>query len=167
MAYLRALRDIVAERGIQNVLYVDESGFAASSHRPYGWAARGEKVYGERSGNARPRTSLIAARRGKDFLAPMLFEGTAHTALVNHWFEHQLIPELRPASTIIWDNAAFHNKENLSDIAAKYGHFVLFLPRYSPDFSPIEHDFANLKKIRQYASPNTTIDEIINMYNCC
>jgi putative transposase len=96
----------------------------------------------------------------------MLFHGTAHTELVNHWFETQLIPELRSESTIIWDNAKFHNKDNLAAIAAKYGQYVIFLPKYSPDLSKIEPDFANLKRIRQYLPPGTPIDDIIKSYNC-
>lgn len=96
----------------------------------------------------------------------MLFHGTAHTGLVNHWFETQLIPELRPASTIIWDNAKFHNKEDLTAIAEKYGHFVIFLPKYSPDFSKIEPDFAILKKRRQFLPPGTSLDILVKMYAC-
>lgn len=93
----------------------------------------------------------------------MLFTGAAHTALVNQWFEQQLIPELHAASTIIWDNVKFHNKEQLAAIAKRHGHYVLFLPPYSPDFNPIEQDFATLKKHRQYASPFTPIEDIISM----
>ncbi len=95
----------------------------------------------------------------------MLFAGTAHTELVNHWFETQLIPQLRPESTVIWDNAKFHNKDDLAAIAQTYGHHVIFLPTCSPDFSTIEPDFAILKKQRQYLPPGTPIDDIIKMYN--
>jgi putative transposase len=132
--------------------------------RRYGWSLRGQKVYGDHSGNRRPRTSLIAARRGKDFLAPMLFEGTADTDLVNDWTRHMLCKELRPNSTIIYDNAAFHKKKDLEAIARASGHHILFLPPYSPDFSRIEPDFANIKKRRQYAPPDTPLTDIIKSY---
>jgi len=121
-------------------------------------------VYGEHSGNRRPRESLIAARRGKDFLAPMLFPGTANTQLVNEWTEHMLIRELRPNSTLIFDNAAFHKKNDLEEIALKYGHHILFLPPYSPDFNRIESDFANIKKRRQYAKPILPLADIVRQY---
>jgi transposase len=151
-------------RGSDDLVYVDESGFEPHACRRHGWSLRGSKVYGDRSGNHRPRTSLIAARRGKDFLAPMLFSGTADTDLVNDWTRHMLCKELRPASTIIWDNAAFHKKKDLEAIAHQHGHFILFLPPYSPDFNPIEHDFANIKKRRQYAPPDTPLADIITSY---
>ena len=94
----------------------------------------------------------------------MLFPGTADTDLVNDWMRHMLCKELRPDSTIIWDNAAFHKKKDLEAIAGEHGHHILFLPPYSPDFSPIENDFANLKKIRQYAQSDTPISDIIKSY---
>lgn len=164
MAYLRELRRIIMERGSQDILYVDESGFAPDVCRRHGWSLRGQKVYGDHSGHHRPRTSLIAARRGKDFLAPMLFSGTADADLVNAWTRNMLCKELRPNSTIIWDNAAFHKKKDLEAIAHQYGHHILFLPPYSPDFSPIENDFANIKKRRVYAPPNTSLSDIVRDY---
>ena len=164
MTYLQTLRRIMQARGSDDIVYVDESGFEPQVCRRYGWAMRGQQVYGDHSGNRRPRTSLIAARRGKDFLAPMLFSGTADADLVNDWMRHFLCKELRPNSTIIWDNAAFHKKKDLEAIAHAYGHHILFLPPYSPDFNPIENDFANIKKRRQYASQGTTLADIIVSY---
>jgi DDE superfamily endonuclease len=75
-----------------------------------------------------------------------------------------LFPELEPESTLIMDNAAFHKKKQVAEIAQIYGQYVLFLPPYSPDFNPIEQDFANIKKIRAYANPEKTLDEIIKSY---
>jgi len=164
MRYLQALRAAIAEHGAQNIVYVDESGFEPNSFRPHGWGERGKIVFGERSGHRRPRTSVIAAHRKNVFIAPMIFKGTANGELVNAWFEQMLIPKLRPNSTIIFDNAAFHNKAQLTQIAHKYGQNILFLPPYSPDFNPIEKDFGNIKKIRQFACPNTPIEEIIKSY---
>lgn len=166
ISYLRDLRTIVRERGSSNLVYVDESGFESQGYRPYGWAAIGDKVHGERSGNSRPRTNLIAAHRGKEFIAPMTFIGAAHTELINAWFENILMQELHPNSTIIWDNARFHNKEQLPAIAQRYGHYVLFLPPYSPDFNPIEQDFATIKKRRQYAERDNALEDIVKLYNC-
>ena len=161
---MRKLRRIIVERGSGNLVYVDESGFEPEGCRRYGYAPRGQKVYGDHSGHKRPRESLIAARRGKDFFAPMLFSGTADTDLVNNWTRNMLCKELRPNSTIIYDNAAFHKKKHLEAIAHQFGHHILFLPPYSPDLSRIEPDFANIKKRRQYAPTATPLADIIKSY---
>ncbi|MEG4817587.1 IS630 family transposase, partial [Microcoleus sp. K5-D4] len=39
-----------------------------------------------------------------------------------------------------------------------------FLPKYSPDLNDIEHDFSALKRAKMYASPGTSLDEIIRAY---
>ena len=85
---MRTLRQILVERGSADWVYIDESGFEPTSYRRQGWSPRGHKVYGNRSGHQRPRESVIAARRGPDFLAPMLFSGTADATLVNEWVRH-------------------------------------------------------------------------------
>ena len=38
----------------------------------------------------------------------------------------------------------------------------MFLPPYSPDYNPIEHDFANIKRYREY-HPETTLHDTIQM----
>ena len=62
------------------------------------------------------------------------------------------------------DNASFHKKKEIFRIAKDAGHDVLFLPPYSPDFNPIEKVFAILKKRRKFASPETSIHQIVNSY---
>jgi transposase len=75
-----------------------------------------------------------------------LFTGSCNTATVNTWLEEMLLPELENPSVIVMDNARFHNKAQMQEILEKAGHTMLPLPRYSPDFNPIEQSFATLKK---------------------
>lgn len=97
-------------------------------------------------------------------MAPILYQGSTTATWFNQWLEQYLVRELKPHSTVIMDNAAFHKKEEVKKILQSYGHDVLFLPPYSPDFNPIEQDFATMKKRRMYANDNTTIDEIVSNY---
>ena len=46
-------------------------------------------------------------------------------------------------------------------LAAAAGHHLLFLPRYSPDFNPIEQSFAILKRRRQFAPITTEIQSLL------
>lgn len=164
IAYLRALRDIIRKRGSESLVYVDESGFETRSYRSHGWGKIGRRVYGDRSGNTRPRTSLIAGKCGKKLLAPFLFDGATDAAWFNQWLEDHLFKELPPGSTIILDNAAFHKTEKTQEIIDKSPFHILFLPPYSPDLNPIEQDFAILKKRRRYAPQETSLDHLINTY---
>jgi transposase len=104
------------------------------------------------------------AQRKNEWLAPMLFKGSCHTETVNQWIEKMLLPELSQPSVIVIDNARFHNTEQIQKIISKSGHIILPLPRYSPDFNPIEYSFATIKNRRQFALNGTTIENILYHY---
>jgi len=60
---------------------------------------------------------------------------------------------------IVLDNATFHKKSVLPDLAKKYNCEVLFLPPYSPDLNPIEKKWAWLKqKLRSILSQFDSFD---------
>ena len=144
-------------------MYFDESGFASQTHRPHGWAIRGKKVFGRISGNNRKQTNLIMAKRGSEWVAPMLFTATCTHLTVIAWVKQMLLPTLRPNSLVIMDNAPFHNKPKIREILASHGHTLLPLPRYSPDFNPIEQQFAVLKRSRQFSG--LSLEEVISSHS--
>ena len=166
IAYLRTLRQVVSEHGAGSLVYIDESGFTVSSHRTHGWGKKGTKVYGNRSGNARPRTSLIAAKHGKKLLAPVLFQGSTNAQWFNRWLAEHLFKELPKNATLILDNAAFHKTQETRKIIEASPFRIIYLPPYSPDFNPIEKVFATLKKRRQFAPQGTSLDYLVKTYEC-
>jgi len=161
MWFLRSLREAIKTYGSRNIVYFDESGFEREAYRPHGWALRGKKVHGHISGNNRKSDNLIMAQRGKEWLAPMLFKGSCRTEVVNAWLSTLLLKELSEPSLIIMDNARFHNKENMREIVEKEGHAILPLPRYSPDFNPIEQSFATIKKRRRFSKISDCLESIL------
>lgn len=164
MYFIRELREYVRDNGSKNIVYFDESGFAANSYRKHGWAVRGQKIYGDITGNHhRGRTNLIMAQRGKSWLAPMLFNGGCTQEVVLAWVKDVLLPDLEQPSLIIMDNAPFHNKPQISKLLEEKGHKLMPLPPYSPDFNPIEQSFAIIKKRRCFN--NQSLQQIV-MGNC-
>lgn len=165
MYFLQNLRKLMQQYGSGNIVYFDESGFKAESYRPHGWALKGQKVFGKVSGNNRKAVNLIMAQRKNEWLAPMLFKGSCHTETVNQWIEHMLLPELSRPSVIIMDNARFHNKPQMKAILEKAGHTILPLPKYSPDFNPIEQSFATIKKRRAFSDDKSIEAIVLGNYN--
>lgn len=88
----------------------------------------------------------MAAQTENKIIAPLQYDGTMDSILFETWFETRLMCELSPSSVIIMDNAAFHRKKQLSFVAQKYGHSLIFLPPYSPELNPIENFWAWLKR---------------------
>lgn len=100
---------------------------------------------------------------GDSFTAPVLFEGASDAVVFNAWLDQMLCPLLTDKHVLIMDNASFHKGCQTASLIAQTGASLLFLPPYSPELNPIEKDFANIKRNRQY-NPKLSIDQIIKMY---
>lgn len=145
-------------------VYVDESGFSSSEVRRYAYAPKGMIATDKISGWHRYQsTSLIAARIGANFTAPVLFPGACEALAFNACLEHQLCALLDERHVVIMDNASFHKGSETARLISETGASLLFLPPYAPELNPIEKDFANSKRSRQY-NPEVSIEQIIKLY---
>ena len=148
----------------QDRVYADESGCDDRLQREHGWSPCGEICLGTRVGHATDRLSVVAAWQaacgepvsgepvsgepvsGKTALiAALSFDGTCHSRLFELWLRVMLCPLLRAGQVLILDNARFHRKKAVQRILKKVGCRALFLPAYSPDLNPIEHQWHGLK----------------------
>jgi len=130
----------------QRLVYVDECGIDRYLYREYAYSIRGQKVVAQISGRKFKRTNIIAGICQGEWVAPMTYDSTTDSILFEYWFEHCLLNEVEPGSVIVLDNATFHMKSVIPDLALRKSCTVLFLPPYSPDLNPIEKKWAWLKK---------------------
>ena len=147
----------------KTIIYADECGFRAESYRRHGYAPRGESVLGLVSGKRTRTTTLVAARIDSTFTAACLFDGGCDATCFNAWVETYLCPRLSHTDVVVFDNARIHKTLRTRELIQASGAEILFLPPYSPDYNPIEHDFANIKRLREY-NADISIDDVINMY---
>ena len=156
--YNEKIKDVPEDKRI----YIDEAGVDSHLCREYARAPRGERVQEEVLGRKFQRTSIVAGKMGREIIAPLLFNGTMNGEFFELWFEH-LLPATPSDSVIIMDNASFHRKKRLYEIAEKHGRKLVFLPPYSPELNPIEHFWHWLKlKIRDtFRTCPTLVDAIL------
>ena len=147
---MKLLKSIPSE----NLVYIDECGIDQYLHREYAYSLRGQKIFAKISGKKFKRTNIIAGICQGEWVAPMEYAGTTDSVLFEFWFKNCLLQEVDAGSTIILDNATFHKKSVLPDLAKRYNCEVLFLPPYSPDLNPIEKKWAWLKKRLRKVLPN-------------
>ena len=131
---------------LENLVYVDECGIDQCLYREYARAPRGEKIVTKISGRKFKRTNIVAGICRGEWIAPLEYCGTTDSVLFELWFEYRLLKEVKKGSVIILDNATFHKKSVLPNLARRYGCEVLFLPPYSPDLNPIEKKWAWIKR---------------------
>ena len=129
----------------QPVFYLDECGVDHRLYRESGRAPRGERIYEAVAGKRRERTSIIAASQQGRLVAPLVFQGSCTTEVVDAYFETVLLPALSPGSVIVLDNARFHQSQTTLRLVEAAGCQLFFLPAYSPDLNPIEHLWAAFK----------------------
>jgi transposase len=148
---------------------VDETGMDQYLYRPYARAPKGLPVPGKISGKRYRRTSIVAGQCDKRVLAPLQYSGTMDSALFEFWFATMLLPTLKAGSVIVMDNARFHRKAALHELAAQAECLILFLPPYSPDLNPIENLWAWLKaRLRKILPLFHSFDEaLLDCFKVC
>ena len=85
----------------------------------------------------------------------MMIEGSTNATTFERYVEEILSPSLRTGQIVIMDNLSAHKGQKILDLIEARGCRVLFLPSYSPDFSPIEETFSKLKAYLRRAGART------------
>ena len=145
------------------LVFVDESGSHTALALRYGWAPRGERAAGQAPCNRGANTTILAAMTRRGLLATMTVEGAANTDVFLTYLDRVLCPTLRRGQTVVLDNLSVHKNQAVAARIHACGCHLLFLPRYSPDFNPIEGAFSKLKAFlrRQAARTQRTLERAI------
>ncbi len=94
----------------EDIIYLDECGIDERMKREYGYALKGKRLFGEKSGNRfNKRITIISAlKMRRKFLSPIYFKGNTDTIVFNTWIQDYLLPSINnQKKVIIMDNASF------------------------------------------------------------
>jgi transposase len=76
-----------------------------------------------------------------------MIEGAMDTSTFEWSITEQLAPTLRPGQVVVLDNLSVHKAASMRQASEARHCQLLFLPPYSPDFTPIEQAFSKIKAI--------------------
>ena len=130
---------------------MDECGTHTSMTRLYARAPRGERAYAPVPRNRGRNTTLLASMTTEGMGPCLAVEGATTKAVFEAYVERVLAPSLRPGRVVVMDNLGAHEGERVRELIERRGCSLLFLPPYSPDFSPIEEAFSKLKALLRKA----------------
>jgi transposase len=139
----------------QDLVVVDETGSRINMTPLYAYAPRGERAIGKVPRNYGANLTLIASLSLQGMGEAMLLDGSADAVAFETFIEQILAPSLRPGQIVILDNLSIHQGPRVKQAIEAKGCQLLFLPAYSPDFSPIEEAFSKLKAILRRVSART------------
>ena len=119
-------------------------------------------MIGKISGKKFDRTNIVAGICCGKWVAPLQYNGATDSELFEFWFEKCLLKELKRGKFFVLDNASFHRKARLTELAERKKCKIIFLPPYSPDLNPIENRWAWLKlKLREILPVSDSLDNAL------
>ena len=92
-------------------------------------------------------TTLVAALAPDGLHEPWMIEGAMNTESFEWYIQEQLAPTLKPGQIVVVDNLSVHKAASIRQAIEARHCTLLFLPPYSPDFTPIEQAFSKIKAI--------------------
>ncbi len=137
------------------LVFVDETGTHTRMTPLYALAPRGERAYGHVPRNHTRNTTLITALTLDGLDAPMVLEGAMDREAFVAWLRHFLLPTLLPRQVVVMDNLSVHMGKQVRQIIEGAGCDLVYLPAYSPDFSPIEGAYSKVKTLVRRAAKRT------------
>lgn len=164
-----AWRDEVATWDPDDVVVLDETGANVGLTPTYARAPRGERAYDHAPFNKGANLTTLAVLTTGGLAAAMTVRGAADARTVVTFVRELVVPLLRPGQVLVLDNVATHKGDTLRRLVEGAGCRLRFLPAYSPDLSPIEEAFAQLKallrraKARTLAALETAIGDILDV----
>jgi transposase len=142
-----AWRAAAAQLDPEQLVFVDESGTNIALTRLDGWAPQEQRASGSVPRNHGKNTTLVAALAPDGLHEPWLIEGAMETDSFAWYISEQLAPTLVPGQVVVVDNLSAHKADRIRQAIEGRHCQLLFLPPYSPDFTPIEQAFSKIKAI--------------------
>ena len=150
------------------LVFIDETWVKTNMAPLRGWAPKGKRLPGAAPFGHWNTSTFIAALRHDRIDAPWVFDGPVNGDIFRIYVERVLVPTLRPGDVVVMDNLASHKGQAVRQAIRSAGAHLLFLPPYSPDLNPIEHNrgltrthgvrpliFAKLKHWMRTAAPRS------------
>jgi transposase len=140
-----AWRQAVIMLDPKKVVFIDEAGSHTAMTRTHARAPKGQRAYGSVPRNRGGNLTLLAALSNTRIQAEWVIEGSVDGDVFVTWLEHVLLPTLTPGQIVVMDNLRAHYRKEVRRLIEVRGCSLLYLPPYSPDFSPIELAFSKIK----------------------
>ena len=140
----------------ERLVFLDECGVLTNMARLYGRSPRGTRAPGSVPCGRWERLSVLGALGQNGMVASMSIQAATDGAVFCAYLEQVLLPELqrtRPDAVIVMDNLGAHKTPEVRAFLGRSGFLYRYLPPYSPDLSPIEPAWAQVKaELRRVAA---------------
>ena len=115
--------------------------------RLYARSLIGTRAYGNRPQKRGKNVSMVSAITLKGILTFFNVFGAVDRVTFEAFIISKLVPTLWKGACVVLDNCSVHKGKVVEQAIQEAGGQVIYLPPYSPEFSPIENCWSKVKGI--------------------
>lgn len=152
--------------------------------RLYARSLRGQRAIGTRPQRRGQNVSMVNALALRGVIAAITVLGSMDGLTFEAYIVCRVAPNLWPGACLVLDNSPIHHEsEEIKAALEAVGARLIYLPPYSPDFSPIEPFWSKVKAVLasigartykaleegiKFAYHQVSLENIRNWFtNCC
>lgn len=142
----------------KDLIFIDESGVNLAMTRLRARAAKGSRAHSSKPSRRGQNVSIIGALGLDGLVASYSLLGATNGLTFEAFIAQKLVPKLWKGACVVMDNCSVHLGESVRQLIETAGAKLIYLPPYSPDFSPIENCWSKLKSILRTIGARTYPD---------
>jgi transposase len=123
--------------------------------RDYGRAPRGPRAPGAKPVQRGQQVTLVGALGLVGVVAAMMVDGFGDGAALLAFGQEVLVPQLRPGQVVVLDHRKAHKAAGVRAAIEAVGARLLYRPPDSPDVSPMEEGWSNIKAMLRTKAART------------
>ena len=132
---------------VEDLIFIDEAGVNLSMVRLYARSLIGTRARGNRPQKRGKNISMVGAITVKGILTFYNVMGAVDGVTFEAFIVSKLVPKLWKGACVVLDNCSVHKGKIVEKAIKEAGGQLIYLPPYSPEFSPIENCWSKLKGI--------------------
>ena len=140
----------------ERLVFLDECGVLTNMARLRGRSPRGTRACASVPFGPWTRVTVLGAIGTRGMVAAMSVAAATTAAVFHAYLDQALLPELRrttPDAVLVMDNLRAHKAPEVRALLDRSGFTSRYLPAHSPDFTPIEPAWAQVKaELRRVAA---------------
>lgn len=131
----------------KDLIFIDESGINLALTRLEARSPKGQRARGARPHKRGKNVSLIGAIGLEGLITQVSLLGSIDGLTFEAFVAQKLVPQLWVGACVLMDNCSIHKGEEIEALIHLAGAKLIYLPPYSPDFSPIENRVSKIKSL--------------------
>lgn len=143
---------------LKDIAVLDESYATTTFTRPRGRCPVDRRLHQRVPAGHWKRLTILGAISVAGVLAVATVKAATDADVFRSFVNDCLIPALRPGMVVVMDNLSAHKVDGVRQALEAVGCRVVYLPPYSPDFSPIEPVWSKAKSIIRTLEARTVED---------